>query len=80
MVLQLFGITLVMPGRMKECLGSWRGQRGNRIVLKIWRIVHLSVMCCLCREKNAQNFEDRKLGLIELKKMVLQTLYSWRVM
>jgi hypothetical protein len=25
MVCQLFGVTWVMPGRMKECLGSWRG-------------------------------------------------------
>ena len=65
-----------MPGKMKECLGSWRGQRGNRTVLKIWRIVPLCVMGCLWREKNARNFEDRKLELIELKKMVLQTLYS----
>ena len=35
MVCQLFGVTWVMPGRMKECLESWRGQRGNRTFLQI---------------------------------------------
>ena len=41
MVLQLFGVTLVMPGRMKECLGSWRGQKSNRTIMQIWRMVPL---------------------------------------
>ena len=49
MVLQLFGVTWVMLGRMKECLGSWRGQRGNRTSKKIWRMVPLCVMWCLWR-------------------------------
>jgi hypothetical protein len=80
MVLQLFGVTWVMLGRMKERLGSWRGQRGNRTILQIWRMFHLCVMWCLLRERNAQSFEDCELRLIKLKKMVLQTLYSWRVM
>jgi hypothetical protein len=44
MVLQLFGVTWMMPARMKDCLGSWRGQRGNRTFLQIWRMVHLCVM------------------------------------
>jgi hypothetical protein len=29
---------------------------------------------------NARNFEDREIGLLELKKKVIQTLFSWRVM
>jgi hypothetical protein len=35
MVCQLFGVMWVMLGRLKECLGSWRGQKGNHIVLQI---------------------------------------------
>jgi hypothetical protein len=38
------------------------------------------VMWCLCRERNVRNFEDCEHGIIELKKMVLQTLFSWRVL
>ena len=45
MVFQLFGVTWVMPSWMKECLGSWRRQRGNCTVLQIWRMTHLCVMC-----------------------------------
>jgi hypothetical protein len=71
---------LVMPGRLKECLGSWRGQKGNRIVIQIWKKAPLCVMWCLWRERNARNFEDRELGIIKSKKMVLQTLFSWRVL
>jgi hypothetical protein len=47
MVCQLFGVTWVMPGRLKECLGSWRRQWGNRTVLQSWRKAPLCVMWCL---------------------------------
>jgi hypothetical protein len=80
MVCQMFGVTWVMAGRTKDCLESWRGQRGNRIVMHIWRMVPLCVMWCLWRERNARSFEECELGLIELKKRKLQTLFSWRVM
>ena len=44
MVWQLFGVNWVMPGNMKECLKSWRGQRGNSAVIQLWRMAHLCVM------------------------------------
>jgi hypothetical protein len=69
-----------MSGRLKECLESWKGQKGNRIVIQIWRMTPLCMMWCLWRERNAGNFEDHEHGIIELKKMVLQTLFSWRVL
>jgi hypothetical protein len=80
MACQMFGVMWVMSGRMKDCLGSWRGQRGNRTVIHIWRIAPLCIMWCLWRKKNVRSFEGHELGLIELKKMMLQTLFSWRVM
>jgi hypothetical protein len=36
-------------------------------------------MWCIWRERNARSFDDRENGLLDLKKLVLQTLYSWRV-
>jgi hypothetical protein len=80
MVCQLFGVMWVMPDSVTDCLGSWRAQKGNRTVLQTWRMVPLCVMWCIWRERNARNFEDRELGLLELKKRVIQTLFSWRVM
>ena len=68
MVFQLFGVTWVMSSRMKDCLESWRGQRGNRTVLQVWRMVLLCVMWCPWRERNARSFEDYELGLTKLKK------------
>jgi hypothetical protein len=32
------------------------------------------------KKRNAWSFEDCELGIIELKKRVLQTLFSWRVL
>jgi hypothetical protein len=44
LVCQLFGVMWVMPGRLKECLGSWREQKGNSMVIQIWRMAPLCVM------------------------------------
>jgi hypothetical protein len=76
MVCQLFGVMWVMPGSVTDCLGSWRTQKDNRTVLQTWRMVPLCVMWCIWRERNARNFEDRELGILELKKRVIQTLFS----
>jgi hypothetical protein len=75
MIFQLFGVMWVMSGQLKDCLGSWQGQKGNSIVIQIWRMVHLCVMWCLWRERNARNFEDCEHEIIELKKRVLRTLF-----
>jgi hypothetical protein len=77
-LLQLFGVAWVMPQKVSELLGSWRGQLGNRMALHLWRMAPLCLMWCLWREWNAQSF-DCENGLLDLKKLVLQTLYTWRV-
>ena len=77
--LQLFGVIWVMPRRVSELMECWRGQLGNREVLQLWRLVPLCLMWCLWRERNARSFEDREIGLAELKRLFLQTLYNWRV-
>jgi hypothetical protein len=40
----------------------------------------LCVLWCLWGERNARNFEDCEHEIIELKKRVLQTLFSLRVL
>jgi hypothetical protein len=78
-ILQLFGVVRVMLRLVKEMLGSWREQKGNRMLMLIWRMVPLCLMWCLWRERNAHSFEDCEIGLINLKKLVIQTLFMWRV-
>jgi len=79
MILQLFGVVWVMPRSVKDMLGSWRGQKGNQTLIPIWRMAHLCVMWCVWRERNARCFEDCAISLINLKKLVIQTLFLWRV-
>jgi hypothetical protein len=64
---------------VSDNLGSWRGQLGNRRALHIWRLVPLCVMWCLWRERNAHSFKDNECSMIELTKLALHTLFSWRV-
>jgi hypothetical protein len=67
-----------MPRSMIEMLGSWRGQRGNWLLVPIWRMASLCLLC-LWNEQNARNFEDCETFLINLKKLVIQTLFTRRV-
>jgi len=53
-----FGVAWVMPRKVSELLGSWRGQSGNCIALYLWRMALLCLMWCLWRERNACNFDD----------------------
>jgi hypothetical protein len=39
----------------------------------------LCLMWCLWKEWNAQSYEDCETGPITLKKLVIQTLFMWRV-
>jgi hypothetical protein len=39
----------------------------------------LCLMWCLLKERNAHSFEDCETGLINLKKLVIQTLFMGRV-
>ena len=72
-------VVWVMPRSVSECLGSWRGQVGNCTALHLWRMAPLCLMWCLCCEQNAQSFDNRETCLFDLKKLVLHTLYTWRV-
>jgi hypothetical protein len=68
-----------MPRSVIEMLGSWRGQRGNRLLVSIWRMSPLCLLWCQWKERNARSFEDCETGSINLKKLVIQTLFTWRV-
>jgi hypothetical protein len=77
-ILQLFGVEWVMPGSVKDMLGSWRGQKGNRTSIQIWRMAPSCLMWCVWRERNARCFEDCETGLSNLKRKMLQMLFMWR--
>jgi hypothetical protein len=64
---------------VSDLLGSWRGQFGTRHALQIWRLAPLCLMWCLWRERNERSFEDRESDLLEIKKIMLQSLFAWKV-
>jgi hypothetical protein len=37
-IFSLFSVTWVMPETVLDMLACWRGQKGNRSVLPVWRI------------------------------------------
>jgi len=77
-LLQWFGVEWVMPKSVKDMLGSWRGQKGNRTSLQIWRMAPLCLMWCIWRERNARCFEDCETDLSNLKRKMFQMLFMWR--
>jgi hypothetical protein len=46
-ILQLFGVVWLMPRSVIDMLGSWRGKKGNRLLVPIWRMAPLCLMWCL---------------------------------
>ena len=56
MVCQLFGVTWVMPGGLIECLGGWRGQKGNQIVLQSWKMAPFVCYVVLMERKECTEF------------------------
>jgi hypothetical protein len=67
-----------MPRSVKDMLGSWRGQKGNKTLIPIWCMAPLCLMWCVWRERNARCFEDCEIDLMNLKRMMLQTMFMWR--
>ncbi len=52
---------------------------GRRNILEVWRLASLCLMWGIWREWNARSFEDHDIVMLEMKKMMLQSLYTWRV-
>jgi hypothetical protein len=63
----------------ERLLVSWRGQLGQRKVLELWKLAPLCLMWCIWREKNTRSFEDCGIVMLELKKMLFQSFYTWIV-
>jgi hypothetical protein len=57
---------------------SWKVQVGCRNILKIWMLAPL--MWCIWRERNTRSFEDQETSVVELKKIMFNSLYTWIAM
>ena len=73
----LFGVKWVMNGRVTDFLACWKGQRGNKMVMEVWRMAPLCLMWTIWRERNARCFEDTELTMAELSNRFLKLLFLW---
>jgi hypothetical protein len=73
----LFDVTWVMNGRVIDLLACWKGQRGNKMVLEVWRMAPLCLMWTIWRERNFRCFEDKELTMAEISTRFLTVLYQW---
>jgi len=76
-VFNLFGVEWVMPHSVLELLISWGAAIGSRHAKEVWQLAPLCLLWCIWRERNARLFEDVETPMVELRKRLLNTLYSW---
>jgi hypothetical protein len=75
--LNLFYVNWVMQGRVIDLLACWKGQRGNKMVMKVWRMAPLCLMWTIWREMNARFFVDKEMTMVELSNRFLNLLFFW---
>jgi len=65
-----------MPQQV-ELLASWRGQVDSHHNIEVCRTDPLCLMWYIWRERITRNFEDCERTVVELKAILLKTLYGW---
>jgi hypothetical protein len=76
-ILNMFGVDWVMPRRVIDLLISWRGQAGHGTIMEVWRLAPLCLMWCLWRNRNVRSFENIETSMLELRKILFNTFYTW---
>jgi hypothetical protein len=77
LVFAMFGISWVMPARVRDLFACWLGKMGRHPIHMIWRAVPHCLMWCLWRERNLRIFEGCEQHVAELKLLFLRILFEW---
>ncbi len=77
MVFCLFGVIWVMPRSVVEVMASWMGSFHKVSHADVWGAVPLCVMWVLWRERNLRVFEGQERMVLDLKLVLLRTLFDW---
>ena len=75
MLFTLFGVKWVMNGRVIDLMACWKGQRGNKMVMEVWRMAPLCLMWTIWKERNARCFKDTELTMAELSNRFFKLLF-----
>jgi hypothetical protein len=71
------GSELRINGRVLDLLACWKGQRGNKVVMEVWRMAPLCLIWTIWKERNARCFEDTELTMAEFSNRFLKLLFQW---
>ena len=75
-VFRSFGVTWVLPGRVKELMSGWRNWFGkNRS--EVWNTVPLCLMWTLWQECNHCTFEDIENPIDKIIEVFMDSLFDW---
>jgi hypothetical protein len=66
-----------MPRSARDLLTSWRHQVGRLDILEVWRLVPVCLVWCIWTKHNVRSLEDRETLVVELKKIIFNSLYTW---
>jgi hypothetical protein len=76
-VLLSFGVSWVMPCRVRVLVDCWQGGLGRQRNSLIWKAIPHCIMWCLWRERNLRSFEDLEMSHPALKMLFFRTLIEW---
>jgi hypothetical protein len=66
-----------MSRRVNDLLVSWEGRVGRGNIMEVWKLAPLCLIWYLWRARNAQSFEDVKILVLELWRIMFNILYTW---
>jgi hypothetical protein len=75
----IFDVKWVMNGRVIDLLACCKGQRGNKLVMEVWRMAPLCLMWTILRERNTRCFEDKEMTMAEFSNRFLNLFFHWAV-
>ncbi len=77
MILNMFGVSWVMPRDVVDLLACWAGKVGKDEAGMIWKAIPHYLMWCLWGERNARSFTGTSRSMPALKLYFLQSLFYW---
>ena len=77
MVWSLFGVIWVMPQSVADLFASWQGPFGRQHNIDLCLADPHCVLWCLWRERNNRCFEGMEWSTLEIKSLLLHSLFTW---
>lgn len=77
MVFNFFGVQWIMPQGVAQLLACLQGRFCQHHSIDIWKVILHCLMWCIWRERNAMIFEWCESSVLDLKLLLLISLFEW---